>query len=149
MSGWGLALEPAITLALGAPVAFWVGRLSGARWALTRRGTGAGASPVGGARERPLDDRDAICGCNHHLALHAPGTEGRGGASGVCHGTFLLKNVIAKGGRVVDRWQPCPCRRYVGPVPVEELLQARPWSPRLVTGGGGGGNGSDDGGEGA
>ncbi|MEV4129652.1 hypothetical protein [Nocardia sp. NPDC049707] len=69
-----------------------------AGWAVGRFGRRSAAQPAG-----------AQCGCGHDLALHDP-------KAGTCHAELGRKTMV---GRV---WVQCTCRRYTGPVPVEDFF---------------------------
>jgi hypothetical protein len=87
-----------ISLAVGAAIA-------GVGWAVGRFG-----------RRLPADRAVARCGCGHDLALHDP-------QEGGCHAELGRKT--GYGARV---WVQCTCRRYTGPVPVEDFF-SRPILP--------------------
>lgn len=81
---------------------------------------GAGIAGVGWAvgrfgRRSPAGSAVARCGCGHDLALHDP-------EAGTCHAELVRKTY---GGPV---WVQCVCRRYTGPVPVEDYF-SRPIMP--------------------
>ena len=67
----------------------------------------------------------AICGCKHGLEQHDPETK-------ACHGRTLQRNVYSKEGKWLGtQWIDCTCRRYVGPVPAEEIL-GTPYIPPAI-----------------
>lgn len=53
---------------------------------------------------------NALCGCGHDLAVHDRD-------AGQCHGETFRK--IGNG---LKAWVPCNCRRYTGPIPLEEFF---------------------------
>ncbi len=86
-------------------------------------------------RPKRVDSNAPICGCDHHRALHDP-------ATGTCAGMVDTQEPVQrKDGTIMldaynhvifcDSSEPCPCRQYVGPVPVESL-----WMPPIASGGG-------------
>ncbi|WP_232839681.1 MULTISPECIES: hypothetical protein [Nocardia] len=87
-------LDP-LSLAVGAG-------LVGAGWAFgrfgPRRRTGRGQKVL------------ARCGCGHDLALHDRET-------GKCHA-----ETSRKGMHGLREWISCNCRRYTGPIPLEEVF---------------------------
>ncbi|ASF12551.1 hypothetical protein CEQ30_40230 [Nocardia brasiliensis] len=88
-----------ITLAVGAGIA-------GVGWAIGRYGHRAAFGKTKSA---------AQCGCGHDLSVHDP--------NGECH-TELRRSVAPS----VWEWVQCPCRRYTGPLPVEDYF-SRPFLP--------------------
>ncbi|WP_330249421.1 hypothetical protein OG874_24180 [Nocardia sp. NBC_00565] len=87
-----------ITLAVGAGIA-------GVGWAVGRFG-----------RRTPAASARARCGCGHDLALHDP-------QAGECHAETNRKT-----GYGIREWVRCGCRRYTGPVPIEDFF-SRPILP--------------------
>jgi hypothetical protein len=87
-----------VTLAVGAAIA-------GAGWATGRFSR----------RKKPADS-PAPCGCGHDLALHDP-------QDGVCHADTGRKNSHG-----LREWVRCGCRRYTGPLPIEDYF-TRPILP--------------------
>lgn len=65
---------------------------------------------------RRVKSPEPICGCDHHRSFHDP-------ATGACHGQVYV-------GRDDDYMivhRSCTCRRYAGPMPIEEF-----YSPQLL-----------------
>ena len=69
------------------------------------------------ARPKPVEP---ICGCRHHLAKHDPET-------GECHDTDTRYEFDLAAGAAVLKAHRCPCRQYVGPVPIAQL-----WTPPVL-----------------
>ncbi|MCO1574616.1 hypothetical protein M8C13_02440 [Crossiella sp. SN42] len=70
-------------------------------------------------RKRPPEPVTAVCGCGHSLALHDV-------ADGACHGENARpKSYNKKGDYVGTVYTRCPCRRYVGPQPLEDIITTR------------------------
>ncbi|MGW5385916.1 hypothetical protein [Nocardia sp. NPDC003963] len=84
-----------LSLAIGAGLIAigWVGGRFGSR----RRG-GSGAKTT------------ARCGCTHDLALHDRET-------GKCHAELSRRGIHG-----LREWVGCNCRRYTGPIPLEEVF---------------------------
>jgi hypothetical protein len=60
----------------------------------------------------------AVCGCTHSMAMHDPDT-------GRCHGMMDGDPLRYDGYDRPTAWQqvPCTCRRYVGPLPLDQVFQ--------------------------
>lgn len=70
-------------------------------------------------RRRAPEPPGAVCGCTHSMALHDA-------EMGKCHGEVERPKVYNKQGDYIGRqYVPCSCRQYVGPRPVEEILNQR------------------------
>ncbi|PXX64103.1 hypothetical protein DFR70_105285 [Nocardia tenerifensis] len=91
-----------LTLAAGAVIL-------GAGWAIGRYGH---RGTVPGSPKRSI----AKCGCGHDLAIHDP-------QAGECHAEERRSIAPA-----TWEWVRCPCRRYTGPLPVEDYF-TRPMLP--------------------
>lgn len=61
------------------------------------------------------------CGCGHDFALHD--IEGNG-----CHGEVRRPHYRSHGGRSGYEYVACPCRKYVGSKPVEDI-DVLAWQP--------------------
>ncbi|MFB8274314.1 hypothetical protein [Nocardia colli] len=91
-----------ITLAVGAGIL-------GVGWAVGRYGH---RGAIGGKTPRSV----AKCGCGHDLAIHDA-------QAGECHAEERRSIAPA-----TWEWVRCPCRRYTGPLPVEDYF-TRPILP--------------------
>ncbi|MFD6156820.1 hypothetical protein ACFWF7_19795 [Nocardia sp. NPDC060256] len=91
-----------ITLAVGAGIL-------GVGWAVGRYGR---RGRVGGKAIQSV----AKCGCGHDLAIHDA-------QAGECHAEERRSIAPA-----TWEWVRCPCRRYTGPLPVEDYF-TRPMLP--------------------
>ncbi|MFI5537837.1 hypothetical protein ACIA5H_15735 [Nocardia sp. NPDC051900] len=61
-------------------------------------------------RGRAGKELRARCGCGHDLALHDR-------SSGACHAEISRKGIHG-----LREWVGCHCRRYTGPIPLEEVF---------------------------
>ena len=80
--------------------------------------TGIGIGTITGRRRHPKPPKplEAICGCTHHLSLHDP-------KSDRCHSVIEVPNYVDQTGATRNwKFEPCPCRQYVGPRPAESFL---------------------------
>jgi hypothetical protein len=102
------AVGVAVDLATGAALT-WLGLTVG-------RTTGRRAARRGVAEPAP----DLTCGCGHPLAVHEPSDTGAGG--GPCRDRVPRQLRDTFNNRAGTRWETCPCRRYVGPLPPEDYL---------------------------
>lgn len=57
----------------------------------------------------------AVCGCSHDLAMHDPETKR-------CYAEITRKKYSKQGGHIGFDYVSCPCRQYVGPLPVESFF---------------------------
>ncbi len=83
---------------------------------------GAGLLAVGyltgriGRRWKPKEDGVARCGCGHSLALHEP-------EKATCHATVRQRRARDKKGNYLgNQYVSCTCRQYVGPLPLEQVV---------------------------
>jgi hypothetical protein len=66
----------------------------------------------------------AVCGCEHHFAMHDLRT-------GECHDKVKIPIKWHGDGDAADwRFDPCPCRHYTGPEPLNSIFQPPPPLPR-------------------
>jgi hypothetical protein len=72
-----------------------------------------------GRRDRQTAEPRPICTCDHPLSSHDPDTD-------KCHGRTNERYSDRRGGWVTD---PCPCRQYVGPRPIDQVFQPRMLPP--------------------
>lgn len=89
---------------------------------------GSFAGGFAGAMTRDLRRRlrgpetpQAVCGCKHSLALHDPTT----GRCSSTVGDWYWQEEWDEGAQeLVNRkkWNPCPCRQYVGPRPIDSVF---------------------------
>lgn len=102
-------MEP-ISLLVGAGIAatsYLLGRVGRRRSG--RRGRVGPAALASG-------DPQPICGCDHGLSFHDPETK-------ACHGKVQRPTKFDKVyGAVAYETVACTCRRYVGPVPLDEVF---------------------------
>lgn len=63
-------------------------------------------------KPRPITTTEPkpICGCKHHFSMHTK--------QGKC------MDKVIRG----SYWEPCPCVKYIGPVPVTEI-----WVPPVIS----------------
>lgn len=81
---------------------------------LVGRATGRRAGP------QPPKAPEAVCGCEHPLAVHDPQTNR-------CHGTDRKQQWNKSGAYIGYHDIPCTCRQYTGPRPIDTVF-----APRLL-----------------
>lgn len=81
------------------------------------------AGYLSGRITRPSRTPQAICGCGHGLDQHEP-------ASGRCHGEVKRAAYNKYGSWVGHTYPTCTCQQYVGPVPIEQLIQTQILPPQ-------------------